>query len=54
LNAPHRSDVVCPIKSAHDLKQAFPEATLHVTLTGHSSFEKEIIERLVEATDQFA
>jgi len=46
--------VVCPIKSAHDLKQAFPEATLHVTLTGHSSFEKEIIERLVEATDQFA
>jgi proline iminopeptidase len=44
---------VCPAKSAYDLKAAFPEATLHMTLTGHSCFEKEIIARLVEATDKF-
>ncbi len=48
-----RYDVVCPAKSAHDLKAAFPEAELHMTLTGHSCFEKEIIARLVEATDKF-
>ncbi len=48
-----RYDVVCPIRSAYDLKQVFPEATLHVTMAGHSSFETETIAKLVEATDAF-
>lgn len=48
-----RYDMVCPAVSAFDLKKAFPEADLHITLTGHSSFEKEIIEKLVAATDAF-
>lgn len=48
-----RYDVVCPIISAYDLKQAFPEAALTVTLTGHSGFEKDIIHHLVAATDKF-
>lgn len=49
----YRYDMVCPAISAHDLKQVFPEAELHYTLTGHSGFEKEIIEKLVDATDRF-
>lgn len=48
-----RYDVVCPAVSAHDLKQAFPEASLHMTLTGHSGFETDIIAALVKATDGF-
>ena len=48
-----RYDMVCPMTSAYDLKQSFPEADLQVTLTGHSGFEKEIIEKLVAATDKF-
>ena len=31
-----------------------PGSVLHMTTTGHSSFEPEIIERLVAATDGFA
>jgi proline iminopeptidase len=48
-----RYDVVCPLRSAFDLKQAFPELELKITLTGHSGFEKEIISELVKATDKF-
>ena len=48
-----RYDVVCPAVSAYDLHQRLPDSTLHVTTTGHSSFEPEIIERLVEATESF-
>jgi proline iminopeptidase len=48
-----RYDCVCPAKSAYDLKQVFPEAELNITLTGHSSYEHEIIAKLVEATDRF-
>lgn len=48
-----RYDVVCPMRSAYDLQQAFPELELNVTLTGHSGFEPEIIEQLVKATDKF-
>ena len=44
-------DVVCP---AYELHKRLPDSTLHLTTTGHSSFEPEIIERLVEATDAFA
>lgn len=49
-----RYDVVCPAISAYDLHARLPDSILHMTTTGHSSFEPEIIERLVEATDTFA
>jgi len=48
-----RYDVVCPPVSAYELHQRLPGSTLHMTTTGHSSFEPEIIERLVDATDAF-
>ena len=48
-----RYDVVCPAVTAYDLKQAFPEAEMTVTLTGHSGFELDIIAALVAATDKF-
>lgn len=48
-----RYDVVCPPISAYDLKQAMPEAQLTYTLSGHSGFEKPIIDELVKATDRF-
>ena len=48
-----RYDVVCPSVSAYELKKAMPSAEMHYTLTGHSGFEVEIIQRLVEATDKF-
>lgn len=48
-----RYDQVCPPVTAHELKQAFPEAELVWTITGHSGFEKEIIDRLCEATEKF-
>ena len=49
-----RYDVVCPAVSAYELHARLPGSTLHMTTTGHSSFEPEIIEKLVEATDSFA
>lgn len=49
-----RYDVVCPAVSAYELHKRLPNSTLHMTTTGHSSFEPEIIEKLVEATDKFA
>ena len=48
-----RYDVVCPAVSAYDLKQAFPEAQLIITLAGHSGFERENIAQLVKATDKY-
>jgi len=48
-----RYDVVCPARSAYELHRALPGSELHLTLTGHSAFEPEIIERLVAATDAF-
>ena len=48
-----RYDVVCPATSAWELHRKLPGSTLHVTTTGHSAFEPEIVERLVEATDGF-
>ena len=48
-----RYDVVCPATTAYALHKAFPESELIMTLTGHSGFETEIIEKLVEATDRF-
>jgi proline iminopeptidase len=49
-----RYDVVCPMVSAWELAQAWPEAVLHVVDdAGHSSFEAGIIDGLVRATDGF-
>lgn len=40
------------MKSAYDLKIAFPEATLKIVESaGHSAFELGIISELVQATD---
>lgn len=48
-----RYDQVCPIRSAYDLKKAFPEAELIVTLAGHSALEPETKSELIKATDRF-
>ncbi|KAF9505502.1 hypothetical protein BS47DRAFT_1400340 [Hydnum rufescens UP504] len=40
--------VVCPVKSAYDLKKAWPEITLHFTHAGHSAHEPETEKLLVE------
>jgi proline iminopeptidase len=48
-----RYDVVCPMKSAWDLHQAWPEAEFVVVAdAGHSATEPGIISALIEATDK--
>lgn len=50
-----RYDVVCPITTAWDLHQAWPEAEFIVLPTaGHSAFEDGIRTELLNATDRFA
>jgi proline iminopeptidase len=50
-----RYDVVCPIRTAWELHQAWPEAELRVVPdAGHSAFEDGIVHELVNATDRFA
>jgi proline iminopeptidase len=50
-----RYDVVCPMESAWELASAWPEARFIITPnSGHSAFEKENINALVDATDSFA
>lgn len=50
-----RYDVVCPAKSAWDLKKAMPHAELRIIPdAGHASSEAGIIDALVDATDRFA
>lgn len=49
-----RYDIICPMKSAYDLSQAWPEATLRVVLAGHSAGDPAIVDALVEATDALA
>lgn len=49
-----RYDIICPVKSAWDLSQAWPEADLHVVLAGHSAADPAIVDQLVEATDKLA
>ena len=47
-----RYDVVCPPRSAWDLKQAWPEARLHIVPdAGHASSEPGTIDALIQATD---
>jgi proline iminopeptidase len=50
-----RYDTICPMRSAWDLYQAWPNAELQVIAdAGHSAFEPGIRSALVEATDRFA
>ena len=50
-----RYDVVCPIRNAWELHQAWPKSELRVSpASGHSAFEPENVHALVEATDRFA
>ncbi len=50
-----RYDVVCPLRSAWELKQAWPEAQLHIIAdAGHSALESGIADQLIAATDAFA
>lgn len=50
-----RYDVVTPLKSAWELKQAWPKADLHIIPdAGHSSLEPGIVDQLIRATDMFA
>jgi proline iminopeptidase len=49
-----RYDMVCPINQAFALKQALPHAQLHVCESaGHSAFEAEICQALIQATEDF-
>jgi proline iminopeptidase len=49
-----RYDVVCPMRSAWDLKQVLPEAELVVVPdAGHSMTEPGIMTALLNATDRF-
>jgi len=49
-----RYDIVCPMRTAWDLSQAWPEARLVVVPNaGHAAFEEGIAAELVAATDAF-
>jgi len=50
-----RYDVVCPLANAWDLHNAWPKAQLHISpSSGHSAFEAENRNALIQATDHFA
>jgi proline iminopeptidase len=49
-----RYDIICPVQSAFDLHQAWPEAEYHVVVAGHAASEPAIVDKLVAATDAFA
>jgi proline iminopeptidase len=50
-----RYDLVCPMRSAWDLHQAWPEAELMIVPdAGHSALETAISRALVAATDRYA
>jgi proline iminopeptidase len=49
-----RYDVVCPMKTAWELSEAWPEAEMIIApSSGHTAFEKEIIHALISATNEF-
>jgi proline iminopeptidase len=49
-----RYDVVCPMKTAWELSEAWPEAEMIIApSSGHTAFEKEIIHALISATNKF-
>lgn len=50
-----RYDVVCPMQTAWELHQAWPEAQFTVSAdAGHSAFEATNTHHLISATDQFS
>ena len=49
-----RYDVVCPMQTAWELHQRWPEAEFHIIPNaGHSAFEPANTDALIRATDQF-
>jgi proline iminopeptidase len=50
-----RYDIVCPVEQAWLLHQAWPRSELHIVPdAGHSAAEPGIVEKLIQATNQFA
>ncbi len=50
-----RYDVICPMATAYDLHQVFPESKLIIVPeAGHSAFEPNIVKELIKATNKFA
>ncbi len=49
-----RYDIICPVSSAWDLSQTWPEADLRIVLAGHSAADPAIVDQLVQATDRLA
>jgi proline iminopeptidase len=49
-----RYDIICPVKTAFELHQAWPEAEFHIVLAGHAASDPAIVDKLVDATDRFA
>jgi proline iminopeptidase len=50
-----RYDIVCPISTAWELSQNWPEAKLIIApSSGHTAFELEITHELIKATNTFA
>ena len=50
-----RNDIVCPINTAYDLHQAWPEMELQVVPgAGHSQYDPRITHSLVKATSRMA
>ena len=49
-----RYDVVTPLRSAWDLKKAWPESRLVIApQSGHAASEPEIVDALIQTTDQY-
>jgi proline iminopeptidase len=49
-----RYDVVCPLETAWELHERWPETRLEVVAdAGHSAFEPGTVHHLVAATDRF-
>lgn len=50
-----RYDAVCPVITAWDLHQAWPEADFHIIPeAGHHGSEPGITDKIIEYTDKFA
>eukprot|EP01094_Clydonella_sp_ATCC50884_P005341 TRINITY_DN1426_c1_g1_i2.p2 TRINITY_DN1426_c1_g1~~TRINITY_DN1426_c1_g1_i2.p2 ORF type:complete len:115 (-),score=47.28 TRINITY_DN1426_c1_g1_i2:371-715(-) len=50
-----RYDMVCPATTAWELHKELPSATFHLVQdAGHSASEPGIIDKLLEATDEYA
>lgn len=50
-----RYDVVCPVRTAFELRRAWPEVEFHlVEAAGHTASEPGIRDQLIRATDRFA